>query len=257
MRDEHNGRVQPDERPLQPLEPLDVEVVGRLVEQEQVGIARQRTRQRRPRQLAAGERLERTVELVVGESEPAQRRERVLAPGIAAGVLEPRLGLRVPRQRLLPVVAGRHRILQAAQLLLQRDQVARARQRVLAQRQAEVERRPLVVQRDTRALVEHELAAVDAGLAGEHPEQRRLPGAVRAGEGEPLAALDLERDAVEEQPAGELLAQVGSDHDGHAAVQARCGSVADERAGRVGDRDRVDPERGEQLVGLARSAACP
>ena len=56
VRDQDDGRVQPDERALQPLEPLDVEVVGRLVEQQQVGIARQRPRQRRAGQLAAGER---------------------------------------------------------------------------------------------------------------------------------------------------------------------------------------------------------
>ena len=59
VRDEDDGCVQPDQRPLEPLEPLDVEMVRRLVEQQQVGIAGQRTRQRRARQLAAGERLER------------------------------------------------------------------------------------------------------------------------------------------------------------------------------------------------------
>ncbi len=64
-----------------------------------------------------------------------------------------------------------------------------------------------------------ELPAVHSGLAGEHPEQRRLAGAVRPGEREPLAPLDLEGNAVEEQPGGELLTQVGSDHDGHAAAQ--------------------------------------
>ena len=53
------------------------------------------------------------------------------------------------------------------------------------------------------------------GLAREHPEQRRLAGAVRAGERDAVAALDAERDAVEEDRAGELLAQVGGDDDCH------------------------------------------
>ena len=213
--DEDHRCVEPDERPLEPLEPLDVEMVRRLVEQQQVGIARQRPRQRRARQLAAGERRELPVELRVLEPEPAERRERVLAPGVPARVLEPSLRSRVARKRLLPVVAGRHRRLQPPELLLEVDQVARARERVLAQRQAEIERRPLVVQRDPRSLVEDDLPRVVAGLAGEHPQQRRLARAVRAGQRQALAPLDLERDVVEEEPARELLAQLGSDHDGH------------------------------------------
>jgi hypothetical protein len=44
---------------LEPLEALDVEVVRRLVEQQQVGVAAERARERGARQLAAGERLER------------------------------------------------------------------------------------------------------------------------------------------------------------------------------------------------------
>src|SRR2546427_4529408 len=57
---------------------------------------------------------------------------------------------------------------------------------------------------------EHELAAVKLRLAREDPKQRRLAGAVRAGKREPLAALDLERDAVEqrsEEHTSELQSQ--------------------------------------------------
>ena len=47
--------------------------------------------ERGARQLAARERVERAVEVVVAEAEPAQRRRGAVAPGPAAGVLEPRL----------------------------------------------------------------------------------------------------------------------------------------------------------------------
>jgi len=97
----------------------------------------------------------------------------------------------------------------------QRDEVGRAAEHVVAQRQAELERRPLVVERDPRPLGERELAAVHVGLAGQHPEQGRLAGPVRPGQRKPLAALHLERDTVEEERAGELLAEVGGDDDGH------------------------------------------
>jgi hypothetical protein len=73
------------------------------------------------------------------------------------------------------------------------------------------------VERDPRALLQRQLAAVPLGLAGEDAEQRRLAGAVRAREGDALAALDAEGDAVEEDVPGELLAQVGGDDDCHAS----------------------------------------
>ena len=111
---------------LEPLEVLDVEVVRRLVEQQQVGVAGERAGQRGARQLAAGEGRQRPVEVALREAEPAQRRRRPVAPGVAAGVLEPRLGLGVAPQRRLVVVAGRHRLLEPGQLLLGLDQVARA-----------------------------------------------------------------------------------------------------------------------------------
>src|SRR5207248_9412786 len=103
-----------------------------------------------------------------------------------------------------------------AELVLGSDEVGRAREDVLAQREVALERRPLVVERDARPLLEGELAAVELGLADEDPKQRRLAGAVRPGERDAVAALDLERHAVEEDVARELLAQVRGDDESHA-----------------------------------------
>src|SRR5262249_58329854 len=73
-------------------------------------------------------------------------------------------------------------------------------------------------------------------LAGEDAQQGGLAGAVRPGQREALAALDLERDAVEEQGAGQLLAQVGGDHDGHgvkrSAVKSARNRAQESRTGR-------------------------
>ena len=92
MRHEHDRGVERLQVRLQPLERLDVEVVGGLVEQQQVGIAGQRSRQRRAGELAAGERLQRPVEVLVAEPEAVQGRVDGLAPVVPAGVLEPGLG---------------------------------------------------------------------------------------------------------------------------------------------------------------------
>ena len=191
-------------------------MVRRLVEQQQIRVAAEGSRERGTRELAAGECLEGPVEIRLGEAEPTGNGGGALAPGVAAGVLEPRLRVGVASERRLVVLAGRHPLLQVSKLALGRDEVGGAGQHVLAQRQTLVERRPLVMERDARPLGEHELAALVVGLAVEDPQQRRLAGAVRSRERDPLAALDLERDAVEELPAGKLLAELGCDHQGHA-----------------------------------------
>src|SRR5207342_297869 len=99
-----------------------------------------------------------------------------------------------------------------------------------------------VVEGDARALREREFSAVELGLLGEDAEQRRLAGAVRPGEGETLAALDLERHAVEEQRAGDLLAQVGGDHDGHGASVVPLGRT-DTKSSRWGARNSRSGDR--------------
>ena len=129
----------------------------------------------------------------------------MVAPAVAARVLEPRLRLAVPAQRLGRMVAIRHRLLEAAQLALRFDEVGGAGERVLAQRHPAEPWRALVVQRDARALLPGELAARQLGLADERAQERRLAGAVRPREREPVAALDLEGDVVEERVAGKLL----------------------------------------------------
>ena len=93
MRDQDHGCVGRLERLLEPLDVVDVEVVGRLVQKEQVGIAAERARERGPGQLAARERIQLSVEVVVRKAEPAQGRVDPLPPGVAAGVLQPCLRL--------------------------------------------------------------------------------------------------------------------------------------------------------------------
>ena len=107
VRDEDHRGVDRREQPLEPLDRLDVEVVRRLVEQQQVGLGGERARQRGPRQLAARERRERPVEVGVGEAEAAHDGGGAVAPVVAARMLEPALRRRVARER--PRVVRRRR----------------------------------------------------------------------------------------------------------------------------------------------------
>ncbi len=207
MGDEDHGGVDRAQRLLEPLERLDVEVVGRLVEQEQVGLRRQCARERRARELATREGVKRPVEIVLVEAEAAHDRGCPVAPVVPARMLEPRLRLRVAPQGRRVVRARGHRSLELPQLPLDGGEVGGAGERVVAQRHPAERRRPLVVKCDARALLERELAALERCFACDRTEQGCLAGTVGAGEREAVAALELERDAVEERLAGELLAQ--------------------------------------------------
>ncbi len=206
VRDQDDRRVEADERLLEPFERLDVEVVGRLVEQQQRRARRQHARQRSARQLAAGERRQRPVEVGVDEAEAVHDVRDALAPGVAADRLEARLDAGVLLDRALVALA--HLLFEHGELRLELDRLAAAGQHVVAQRQVALTRRALVVQRDPRALLEHQLAAVDRRLPGEHPQQRRLPGAVAAGDRHAIAALELERDAAQERFADHVLGEI-------------------------------------------------
>ena len=98
-------------------------MVRRLVEQQQVWVARKRAAERRAGELAAGERLQRPVEVGVGEAEPAQDRRRALAPRVPAGMLEASLRLGVAPQGGSGVVTVGHFVLEPPQLGLRLDEV--------------------------------------------------------------------------------------------------------------------------------------
>ena len=206
---QHDRGVQGVQVVLQPLQRRDVQVVGGLVQQQQVGLAGERAGQRAARQLTAGEGGQRAIQVLVAKAQAVHGRQRLVAPAVAAAQLEPLLRPRVGRQRLVAAVALGHRLLQPGQLGLQRHRLHRAREHVVAQRQVALARRALVVQRHLGALLEAELADVVAGLAGQDPQQRGLARAVAARQRHPVAPLELERHAPEQGLARHVLAQIG------------------------------------------------
>ena len=214
--DEDDRRIERLEQLLQPLERLDVEVVRRLVEQQQVGLRRESAGERGTGQLAPRERRERPVEVGIGEAEPAHERRGPVAPVVAARVLELRLGRGVAAHRRGVVRAGRHRLLEPAQLRLDGGEVGRCprgRSRAASCLLWAGGRWSCSAIRVPFA--EREVAALERHLARERAQQCRLAGAVRARERQAVAPLDLERDAVEEDAARELLAKGRSDDDRH------------------------------------------
>ncbi len=219
--DEDDRGIEIAQVALQPLQRGDVEVVGGLVEQQQVGSARQRPRQRGPGQLAAGEGRELPLGLLAAEAEAAQDGEDAVAPAVAAAVLEPLLSGGVGAQSLLAGLAVRHRRLEALQLGLRLEHLRPAGEDVLAERDRCFARWALVVQGDARPFLQDEAACVGGQLSRQHPQQGRLAGAVAAGERHPLARLELEGDAGEQQLAAHVDVEGGCGRDCHRAYVTR------------------------------------
>ena len=188
VRDDREAAGEAVDEALQALEAVEVEVVRRLVEQEQVEAGEQDRRERRPGGLPAGERrrllLERDGQAELGadrsgaclEVAAAERQEALERGGVASGLhsavcrFTAALGVRdagAPRQVAEQRLAG-------APVVLLRQVADRERGR-----------RPL-----DRALVR----LVEPG--GE-AKQRRLARAVRADEAEPRARAERQVDAVE------------------------------------------------------------
>ena len=97
-------------------------------------------------------------------------------------------------------------MLKRPQLFLDCGQVGGACEDVVAQRLGAPGGRSLVVQCDPGSLLPDELARRQRHLADDRAQERRLARPVGSSECEPVAALDLEGDAVEQRFARELLA---------------------------------------------------
>jgi hypothetical protein len=96
-------------------------------------------------------------------------------------------------------------------------------------------------------VAELERAAVGLLLAGDHPKQRRLAGAVGADHADDPAARQRERERLDQQPVAEALAQVARPQH----------LVAEARARRDVDLDLVELDvalLGDQLLVAARRA---
>ena len=163
-------------------------MVRRLVEQQQVGPGGEGAGERGAGQLAAGEGRDPPLDVLLAEAEAAQDGEDVVAPAVAAAVLEPVLGIGVGGHRLLVGGPLRHRVLEAGELGLGLQHVRAPREDVVAERRVRFARRALVVQGDAGVALDDEAARVGAEFARQNPQQGRLAGAVAPGEGHPARA---------------------------------------------------------------------
>ena len=192
---------------LQPQHALGVEVVGRLVEQQQVGGLEQQLAQRDAAALATGQH----ADVGVGRRQP-QRVHRLLDLAVEL----PRAGgLDLVEQRCLLLedllevgVGGAHLLVE---LLVPQDHVADALDALLHVLQdvlALVEDRLLHQDADAVAGAELGVAVGRLVQAGHHLQHGRLAGAVRSEDADLRARVERDRDVVEDDLVPDRLADL-------------------------------------------------
>jgi hypothetical protein len=201
VRDEHDAGGQPAEEPLEPLEAGEVEVVRRLVQQDDVEAREQDRRERGAGSFAARERRHLAIR---APAEP-DLREHGADPRLevlAAEREEPFERLRVRARELrLGAEPGSERI-----HLLLRGADTRAPCEVVAHRLARP-RLGLLRQVADGARAD-DRARVGLLQPGQDPEQGGLADPVRADDSDAVARRDDQRDAVEHLDGGKALGHI-------------------------------------------------
>ena len=197
---------------FEPQRGFEIEIVGRLVEQQEIGLGEQHRRQRHPHAPAAGELRAGALLVGVGESEAGQDAGGARRRRMGADVGEPRLdlrdamvialGLRLPEQPRALGIGGEHDL----------DQALRSARRFL-RKPAEAGARP---QRHGAAFGRH--------LAGDQAEQRRFAGAVASHQADPRVGRNAHGRAIDQEAPGDAHGEiVDRQHGGYLAEPGRSG----------------------------------
>ena len=185
------------QRLLQPLGGLKVEVVRRLVQQQQIGLGQQQPRQAQAGLFAAGEHPRGLILAALGEAQTRQHALDAAGPLVAAGGLEAiqQVGIAAAQAGIFirVLVLFGHLGLQRAQALLHLLQWIEHALQLLLHGQVALDVGLLRQQPHARTLDDGDAALVRLHRAGDQPKQRGLARAVRANQ--PHAAARLEREA--------------------------------------------------------------
>ena len=209
MGDEHDAAAEGLEEAFQPGDRLDVEVVGRFVQQQDVGIAHQRLCQQHSALHAAGQRGE--VGLF-GQLQPLQHllHAAVQVPAVARLDLRLRITHRVHVAVVQRVVVARQQLAQVAQAF--GDHVEHRALRIL--------RHFLRHPRDHHAILHADLAVVRFQLAGHQPHQRGFAHAVATDDADAFAGFDGQVDVFEEKRTADTEVDPLELHQGHVRIVA-------------------------------------
>lgn len=222
MGDREHGALVLRQVLLEPVHALGVEVVGRLVEQQQIGLAQQQLAQRDPAALTTGEVGDRLV-----RRRAAQRVHRLFELGVqvpGVGVVQILLELAHLLHELVGVVGGHEfgDLVEAIQLHLD---LAHALLDVAADGLLLVERRFLLQDADGGAGGEERVTVVRLVQSGHDLQHAGFTSAVRADDADLGAGKEVQGDIVEHDFVAVRLANLLHlvDELSHKSKAYRCG----------------------------------
>ena len=208
---------------LQPLHRFQVQVVGRLIQQQQIRLGQQQLGQQRTGALAAAEVRQRLVVLVLVEPQAAQHLTDARLVIIAAGHLERGLRLTVGRQQLS--VIGRAGCGRLGQPVLHLGQRGALRPQVGEHFQHRLVQRVIARWRWVLGQVAHGQAPFARHIAGrgclrpgKDAQQRSFARAVRADKPDAIPRFDAQIHAGEDIQRAKRLAQARCYQKRHTAV---------------------------------------
>ena len=194
VRDQQHAATEVAQQAFEPGDGVQVEVVGRLVEQQHVGRGDERARQRDALFQAAGELAHRARAVQV---QAVQRLVDTLLPGPAVQRLD--AGLDGVEVVTLRAVRGAHLVPMRLVALAQRLDLGHAFADDVEHGGRGVELGLLRHVDHAQALLRLQQAVVELLDAGQHLQQRGLAAAVAADQRQPLAAFERQGGAVEQR----------------------------------------------------------
>ena len=185
------------EKAVEPGQRVEVEVVGRLVHEQEVRLGEQRLGEGETAALAAAELRHGLAPLVLGEAEAHEHLGQARAVVVAgAAGLEAVVQRRIALLRALD--AGAEVVRRFGKVAFEVDQVVEGRKRFFLNRRAAGRLgRDLLHQGDAGVPRDVATARGWRHLAGQHLQQRRLAGAVASDQADAVAVVELAGDAAD------------------------------------------------------------
>ena len=213
------------QRVLQPLRRFQIEMVGRLVQHEQLGLHEQYPRQTQPRLFAAGKQARGLLAPLPGKAQSGQHALYAAGPLVAAGLLEAigQSGVFAAQalEQIGVFVVLRHLPLEIAQLFLHTLQRLEHARKLLHHGQLGGDVGLLSEQPHPRAAQQTHRAAVGRHIAGNDLHQRRFAAAVHAHQAEPLPLLEREINILQYDVQAKRLANVLQCQKHHFRLRSR------------------------------------
>ena len=210
VRDDQDRSVPILQVRFQPFDGFDIQVVGGLIQQQQVGVGKQQPGQQGAGALPAGKLGQGALVIGRQETQAGQRLADAQLVGVAAAALEGQLAGAVELQGVLGLVGVAHQGLQAGQLGLLLDQVAEGRQALVPQGVLGDKHGFLRQVAHAQAAGAVHLAAGRLFQPDQDAQQGGLAHPVGAHQGDPRPVGDAERDVAEDIIRAKGFAQVRS-----------------------------------------------